>query len=191
MYHRFLTFSRWPTVSSFMWALWLHMPQKLRMFIYRYGIRVGTPTSSYSVIHLPFGFYAKVGNESNIMEGLATHYVSMNTSIPVPTILDITKDDIGALFLMTRVPGMPVSDIEDGLNVATPEQLSVFANTMHDWLTQLQSLTLPGDGSICGLLGSDFLSYQIAFHVTIVTIWNLSTSTWDWGELKKSATIDH
>jgi aminoglycoside phosphotransferase (APT) family kinase protein len=95
------------------------------------------------------------------MEGLATHYVSMNTFIPVPNILDIAKDHVGALFLMTRVPGTPVSEMEDGLDAASPEQLSVFANTMRDWLAQLQSLTPPNDGSICGLLGGEFTSYRI------------------------------
>lgn len=154
-------YRRRPTISSFMWALWLRMPQKLRMFIYRCAIRVGTPTSSYQVMRLPFGLYVKVGNKSNIMEGLATHYVSMNTFIPVPNILDIAKDHVGALFLMTRVPGTPVSEMEDGLDAASPEQLSVFANTMRDWLAQLQSLTPPNDGSICGLLGGEFTSYRI------------------------------
>jgi len=163
MYHAFLTFSRRPTVSGFIWALWLRMPQKFRMFIYRCGMRIGTPTSSYKVMRLPFGLYAKAGDESNILEGLATHYVSVNTSIPVPTVLDITKDHIGTLFLMTQVPGTPASDIKDGINGASPEQLSVFGNTMRDWLTQLQSLPPPNDGSICGLFGGDFLSYRIAY----------------------------
>ena len=191
-----MTFRRRSTVSSFIWTLWLRMPQKLRMFIYRCGISVGKPTSSYKVTCLPFGLYAKVGidsnvmeelfgadlvsmntsihipkkhtgTDSNIMEGLATHFVSMNTSIPVPTILDIAKDHNGTLFLMTRVPGTPVSDIDGGLNVASPEQLSVFTNTMRDWFTQLQSLRPPGDGSICGLLGGDFWSYRITFNYRV------------------------
>lgn len=124
MYHGFLTFSRRPTVTGFMSrALWLCVPQKLRMFIYRCGVRAGTPTSSPRVFRLPFGLYAKVGNDSNIMEGLATQYVSINTSIPVPTVLDIVKTHIGTLFLMTRVPGNPVADIQGGLNMASPEQL--------------------------------------------------------------------
>ena len=42
-------------------------------------------------------------NQTLHMEGLATHYVSMNTSIPVPTVLDIAQDHIGTLFLMTRM----------------------------------------------------------------------------------------
>ena len=54
---------------------------------------------------------------------------------------------------MTRVPGRAVVDMEGGLNAASPEQLSVFTDTIRDWLIQLQSLTPPGDGSICGFLG--------------------------------------
>lgn len=150
-----------------MWALWLRMPQKLRMIIYRCGIRVGKATTSYNVFRLPFGLYAKVGNESNITEALATQYVSLNTSIPVPTVLDIAKDHIGTLFLMTQVPGQPVSFIKGGLDNASPDQLSIFANTMRDWLTQLQSLPPPNNTSICGFLGGDFLSYRIDSRVRV------------------------
>ena len=132
------------------------------MFIYRCGIRIGTPTSPYKFTRLPFGLYAKTGDESTIIEALATHYVSVNTSIPVPTVLDIAKDRIGTLFLMTQVPGTPPYEI-GGLDRVSPEQLSVFANTMRDWLSQLQSLPPPTNGSICGLLGGDFLSYRIAY----------------------------
>jgi len=146
-----------------MWILWLRIPQTLRMAIYRCAMHIGEPTSSHKVIRLPFGLYAKVGNDSNIIEALATQYVSMSTSIPVPTILDITKDNNGTLFLMTRVPGRAIANMEGGLNTASPEQLSVFTDTVRDWLAQLQSLTPPGDGSICGFLGGDFSSYRIQF----------------------------
>jgi len=139
------------------------MPQTLRMTIYRYTMRLGEPTSSHKVNRLPFGLYAKVGNGSNLVEALATQYVSRNTSVPVPIILDVTKDNNGTLFLMTRVPGQAVADMEGGLNAASPEQLSVFTDTIRDWLTQLQSLTPPSDGSICGFLGGDFSSHRILF----------------------------
>ena len=98
------------------------MPQTLRMHVYRFGMCVGVPTSSHKVVRLPFGVYAKVGNDSNFIEALATQHVSMNTSIPVSTVLEITKDNNDTLFLMTRVPGQGVSDgMKGGLNVASPE----------------------------------------------------------------------
>ncbi|KAF8965981.1 hypothetical protein BDZ97DRAFT_1917976 [Flammula alnicola] len=158
-------YRRRPTISSFMWALLLRMPQTLRTSVYRCVMRVGEQTSSPSVFRLPFGLYAKAGDDSNVIEALATQYVSMNsTSIPVPTILDIIKDDsVGSLFLMTRVPGRPLADMEGDLDTLSPEQLSVFSNTMRDWLTQLRSLTPPSDGLVCGFLGGDFSSYRIKF----------------------------
>lgn len=51
--------------------------------------------------------------------------------------------------------------------MASSEQLAVFANTMCNWLTQLQSLLPPNNTSICDFLGGDFLSYRIAFHVRV------------------------
>ncbi len=45
-------------------------------------------------------------------EALTTQYVSLNTSNPVSTILDVIEDDskFGTIFLKTEVPGRTLPD---------------------------------------------------------------------------------
>jgi len=57
---------------------------------------------------LPFGLYAKHGRKIRVTEALATQCVSVNTTIPVPTILDVLVGPAGTPFiLMTRISSAP------------------------------------------------------------------------------------
>ena len=146
-----------------MWSLWLRMPENTRKLIYRIAALFSHKTTSFRVCRLPFGLYIKSGDHHLIAEALATQYVSLNTSIPVPTILDVIENDskFGTMFLMTEVPGRTLPDTGVDLNMISEEKLAIFSNTIRDWISQLRSLAPPPGDSICGFLGGKFYSYRI------------------------------
>ncbi|KAM5544275.1 hypothetical protein V8D89_001935 [Ganoderma adspersum] len=156
-------YRRCPTVASTLWAAWRLMPRLLRLKVYQCLMYFGQATSSTRVTCLPFGLYAKHGCNTSVTEALATQYVSANTTIPVPTILDVLLDSFGTpLILMTRVPGTPLGDMPLTANELSDAQLSTFTSTMARWLTQLRQLGPPPSGqAVCGFMGTPFMSYRI------------------------------
>jgi len=156
---KIFVYFRLPTVASTLWAFWLCMPRSLRSEVYyRLLVHFGRKTSSQEVTKLPFGLYAKLGRGASVTEALATHYVSVNTNIPVPTILDVLVDAAGAPFiLMTRVPGTPLAGMPRTCNQLSDAQLTTFADTMRGWLTQLRRLSPPpSEPTVCGFMGTPF-----------------------------------
>ncbi len=100
---------RQPTVGSLLWTVWLCVPNALRTAAYRALLLLfGSDTDSTAVMQLLFDSYAKHKPRAWVREALVrvvTQFVSQNTSIPVPTILDVLSDvRFGTLILMTRVP---------------------------------------------------------------------------------------
>lgn len=133
------------------------------MKVYQCLIYFGHPTPSPRVRRLPFGLYAKHGSEATVTEALATQYVSDNTTIPVPTILDVLLDSAGApLILMTRVPGVPLADMPRCADDLSDAQFYAFTDTVTRWFTQLRELGPPPSGpAVCGFMGTSFMSYRI------------------------------
>ncbi|PIL25240.1 hypothetical protein GSI_13129 [Ganoderma sinense ZZ0214-1] len=151
------------TVASTLWAIWQLVPRLLRLKVYQCLIYFGKPTASPRVRCLPFGLYVKHGRDATVAEALATQYVSVHTTIPVPTILDVLLDSVGApLILMTRVPGRPLADMPGSANDLSDTQLSAFTNTVAGWLAQLRQLDpSPSGPAVCGFMGTPFMSYRI------------------------------
>ncbi len=120
-------------------------------------------TTSFPVCRLPFRLYMKRGDYHLNAEALTTQYVSLNTSNPVSTILDVIEDDskFGTIFLKTEVPGRTLPDTGVDLNMISEEKLAIFSDTIRDWISQLRSLAPPPSDSICGFLDGDFYSYRI------------------------------
>ncbi|KLO11073.1 hypothetical protein SCHPADRAFT_877319 [Schizopora paradoxa] len=160
---KFVYFRR-PTVASTLWACWLCMPKLIRIEIY-YQIftRFGRKTTSPYVTRLPFGLYAKHGRRATVTEALATQYVSVNTTIPVPTILDVLEDGAKLPFiLMNRVPGIPLAAMPRTCDDLSDAQFITFAKTMRGWFDQLRRLRpLPSQPEVCGFLGTPFQSFRI------------------------------
>ncbi|KAF8878017.1 kinase-like domain-containing protein [Gymnopilus junonius] len=68
---------------------------------------------------LPFNLYCKFGGRIALPEVLATVFVSVNTTIPVPRILDVVYEGNDLFVLMTRVPGIP-ADTDAALRSLAP-----------------------------------------------------------------------
>lgn len=141
--------------------LWLSTPRSLRRITYWGLCHPGRKL--YGKVsftqRLPFGLFLKWGFEQNIeREALSTIYVAMNTTIPVPTVLDVIEDGKFTLMLMTSLPGAEISGyIEDG---EVPEEY--FETTMRDWLGQLRALTPPtGSWQVCSVAGGPVKSFRV------------------------------
>ncbi|KAI1793422.1 kinase-like domain-containing protein [Ganoderma leucocontextum] len=136
------------------------MPRILRIKAYQCLMYFGHKTSSSRVTRLPFGLYAK---RASVTEALATQCVSTNTTIPVPTILDVFLGPIGKpLILMTRASGTPLGDMPLTASELSDAQLSAFTDAMTRWLAQLRQLgPPPSEPAVCGFMGTPFMSYRI------------------------------
>ena len=84
-------------------------------------------------------------------------YVAMNTTIPVPTVLDVVENGRDSLMLMTTLPGHDLSQYK-------AENISeeVIEETMRDWFTQLRNLTPPNPAQACGADGGPCKSFRVA-----------------------------
>lgn len=133
------------------------------MAVYRTLLYFGKPSCSSRVSQLPFGLYSKRRYGTTVAEALATQFVQENTSIPVPTILDILIDSNTEVFLlMTSVAGRPLGDVGH-LKKASKLQRAMFAETMRGWLEQLRALPPPPGSVISGILGTPLFSYRLDF----------------------------
>ena len=160
-----------PFISLFIGAFltfWTLLPSQVRIGVYellrRLGERrYGKPDDFLSVQRLPFGMYLKYhGNPDGYRnEFNALQMVGQSTSIPVPMPLDevskpANEDDPFALpggyLLITRVPGVPLSDCQE---VLSDSDCSEIALQMKDYLGQLRGIPKkvnPGF-AICNTLG--------------------------------------
>jgi len=146
------------------------MPKIFRFWVYSYLIQKWGKrnTSSTRVIRLPFKLYAKTGSsEALITEAMAAQYIHSNTTIPVPSILDIIQlkgTTTKILILMTEVPGRPLGDMQPSLNDISEAKLSRFRVTLGGWLAQLRNLPRPdNETTIAGFGDGSFKSYRILF----------------------------
>ena len=80
----------------------------------------------------------------------------LNTTIPIPTMLDVCKDSGGIFFLMTKVPGQFFSADGVTLHSMTDEQVFVFSEILCGWFAQLRALPPPSDGRVSGFMGTSF-----------------------------------
>lgn len=96
---------------GFLWSIWLCLDPRVRLFFYNKLIVLGRmmyPTKEPSCFRIPFGMYAKIGDKVHRSEAVAMSYLAMNTTIPVPHVLDILDTPTGLLIIMTRLPGQPI-----------------------------------------------------------------------------------
>ncbi|PBK94362.1 hypothetical protein ARMGADRAFT_1053437 [Armillaria gallica] len=111
------------------------------------------------VIRLPFNLYAKDGYGVSVGEAIATQFVSENTAIPVPQILDVVSSgpkhayfpNLRSNFILsTGIPGT-----EFGLSGVSADSLSEAQASVF-----LRALP-PPSYAISGVNGASFLSYRI------------------------------
>jgi len=126
------------------------------MAIYHIFLRMSNETSSPRVFRFPFGLYAKYGNHVTVAEALTGQYVSLNTTIPTPTVLDVCKDSGGIFFLMTEIPGRSFSADGVTLHSMSDEQVFAFGEILRGWFAQLRALPPPPDGRVSGFMGASF-----------------------------------
>ncbi len=133
------------------------------MRVYRFLSALGRPSSNAPGLRrLPFGLYAKFGAPGILQEAAALQFVAEYTTIPVPVVLDALEDpDIGPFLLVSRVPGTPLSRMPRSVDTLTPEHITTIADTLRDWLNQLQYLRSPYGRTLCGYYGGALTSYRI------------------------------
>lgn len=84
-------------------------------------------------------------------------YVAMNTTIPVPTVLDVVADGMNSLMIMTSLPG---TDLRDSIRNGEISEES-FEETMRDWFTQLRNLTPPDPNRVCSIDDGPCRSFRV------------------------------
>ena len=150
-------------------TVWTLFPSQVRIGAYELLRRVGErrygkPDDFVSVQRVPFGMYLKYHgtpdgyrNEFN-----ALRMVHQSTSVPVPRPLDVvskpTNDDDpfslpGGYLLISRVPGVPLSDCQEVLSDSDCRDITL---QMKDYLTQLRGIPKEVNPSfaICDTLGA-------------------------------------
>ncbi|KAK0484300.1 hypothetical protein EDD18DRAFT_1361311 [Armillaria luteobubalina] len=169
VYHR-----RRGSISSLLWSLWLKLPLSIRLSCYRLLWRIAEWHQPHRrvalrVIRLPFNLYTKDGYGVSAAEAIATQFVSENTTIPVPHILDVLlsgpkhpyiPDSKSIFILSTAIPGTMFGRSGVLAHNLSEEQASVFVDTLRGWFDQLRALPPPSH-AISGLDGASFLSYRI------------------------------
>jgi len=108
---------------------------------------------------LLFGPYCKHNGHINKAEVLAIIFIA-NTSIPIPTIIDVICPDEDLFVIMTCVPSRPVSDMWHHIT-ANPSALADFELDLHGWLYQLWSL-VPPSAIVSNFLGGSSWQHCIS-----------------------------
>ncbi len=105
----------------------------------------------------------------SVGEAIATQFVSENTTIPVPHILDVVSSgpkhpyfpNLQSNFILsTGIPGTEFGLSGVSADRLSEAQASVFVDTLRGWFDQLRALTPPSH-AISGVNGVPFLSYRI------------------------------
>ncbi len=142
-------------ISSLIWSLWLRFPLSIRLSCYRLLWRIAEwhhPRAAPRVIRLPFNLYAKDGYGVSVGEAIATQFVSENTTIPVPYILDVVSSgpkhpyfpNLQSNFILsTGIPGTEFGLSGVSADRLSEAQASVFVDTLRGWFDQLRALTPP------------------------------------------------
>lgn len=168
------------TIASLMTAafltIWTLVPSRVRIGAYellrRLGERrYGKPDDFLSVQRLPFNLYLKYHgsidgyrNEFNTLQ-----VVRQSTSIPVPRPLDVVakrtdEDDPfslpGGYLLISRIPGVPLSDCQEALSDRDCREIAL---QMKDYLTQLREIPKKVNTgfAICNTLGAACMDPRI------------------------------
>ncbi|KZV69631.1 kinase-like protein [Peniophora sp. CONT] len=160
------TYQRKTSFASIAWSLWLCAPDWIRYSAYYYPGRLTGVKRHSRVWKLPFALYAKTGDRQCLIEALATQFVSRNTAIPVPHVLDVIVNcalcQREVFVLTTALPGEPMNATDLTLNNISESQLLLFADIMSDWLGQLRSIPPPPGDAVCGFLGTPVNSYRLS-----------------------------
>ena len=132
-------------MTSFLWKVWLWALMQLRMAIYHISLRMSDRTNSFQVHRLPFGLCANY--DKQVAEALATKYVSLNTTILTPTVLDVCKDSSDIFFLMTKVTGRSFSVDGVTLHSMSDEQVSCLRRNT-TWLVRTVKSPVPAPWTV-------------------------------------------
>ncbi|KAJ7837058.1 hypothetical protein B0H14DRAFT_2513953 [Mycena olivaceomarginata] len=156
------------SLGSCLWSIWLYVPSSWRGRVYRTFLRFLAHHIPLSNAYRLPGFYIKLCDSPD--EALATEYVRIHTSIPVPKVLDVVQIPAGSvhicktwLMISTVLPGTPLFYAGSGhrLRGASEHQVQRVCECLRDWIAQLRNLPSPFDQRVCGFTGGSFLSRRI------------------------------
>lgn len=142
-------------------SLWLSLPATFRLRAYWglswLGVQLYGKTAPF-IQRLPFGLYLKRERMDTLTRtAFGNIYVAMNTTIPVPTVLDVVDNGKNSLMLMTSLPG---NDLVDAIEKGEISEES-FEETMRDWFAQLRNLTPPDPTRVCSIDGGPCRSFRV------------------------------
>ncbi|KAJ7629395.1 hypothetical protein DFH06DRAFT_719388 [Mycena polygramma] len=163
-------YQRIASLGSCLWSIWLYVPSSWRGRLYRALLSfLARPITSSNAYRLP-GCYVKLCH--SLDEALATEYVRMHTSIPVPKVLDVVQLPAGSvhpsrswLMISTVLPGTPLFIHGSGHRLhhedASEQQVQRVCEYLRDWIAQLRGLECPFDKRVCGFTGGSIRSFRI------------------------------
>ncbi|KAJ7931018.1 hypothetical protein B0H13DRAFT_2651691 [Mycena leptocephala] len=162
-------YQRIASLGSCVWSIWLYVPSSWRGRVYRTFLRfLAHHIPSSNAYRLP-GCYVKLCHSPD--EALATEYVHIHTSVPVPKVLDIVPLPAGCvhprrswLMISTILAGTPLFVTGGGhrLKGASEHQVQRVCEYLRDCIAQLRNLQSPFDQRVCGFTGGSFRSLRIS-----------------------------
>ncbi|KAL5494915.1 hypothetical protein ACEPAI_377 [Sanghuangporus weigelae] len=140
---------------------WLLLPSRVRLLLYRFlinvGIRIYGRTTSSRTYRLPFNLYAKFGKSVLESEANVMRFLSENTTITVPRVVDCIEVPTGAFIVMTRLPG---EILNGSISRMTSDERRQFVKDLGSALRQLHSLSAP-DSCVSAFGGGSFRDWRI------------------------------
>ncbi|KAI0194241.1 hypothetical protein F4808DRAFT_441454 [Astrocystis sublimbata] len=152
-------------------SLWLMTPRRVRITAYGLLRKIGEALygkSTFFVQRLPFGLYLKhhLGEGTYRNEHNAMRLVQQYTTVPLPKPLDLilardsTPESDEEYLLMTRLPGLPLSQCNEILSESDCERITM---QMQDYLTQIRCIPnmVNDENPICNTLGIEIRDSRI------------------------------
>ncbi|PWY83830.1 phosphotransferase family protein [Aspergillus sclerotioniger CBS 115572] len=119
------------------------------------------------IVQLPFGLVMKWTDRTSIEEAAAAMQMAAAAGIPVPKFLSCGEHPADPFnrrisILMTRIPGVPLENSFDPLQVETEEP---WLNELRTCVHSMRRWCLPNPTAICSPLGTCLRSPRIPSHI--------------------------
>jgi len=122
----------------------------------------GNPDPMVQVQRLPFGLYLKYQGDADMVrnEFNALQRLRRETSIPVPTPIDMIPEAENSYLLMARLPGFPLWRCQEIFSDVDGDEI---VTQLQDYVAQLRALpkTANTDMAICNTLGEACRDHRI------------------------------
>ncbi|KAH9205464.1 kinase-like domain-containing protein [Leptodontidium sp. 2 PMI_412] len=143
--------------------LWLFIPQVARISVYKCLLRIGLKLYGSQlpwVQRMPFGLYMKHGRGKLVPQGEASalRLVEGHTNIPAPRLIDSITRDNHTYLVMTRVPGVPLSQAIPFMSYPERKQLAM---DLRAYVLEFQKIPNTNGALICDSDGGPVFDYRI------------------------------